>query len=223
MDHALPVILMSYRRYNDRSRTQRNRNDPRKRISDKKYEEEAIILDIIPVEFNKRRDRYKDEEIIQAMGTKWYTLLEVIPEDANGLSHHDLIKLNKENRNNIKTIIGRISYDDLSPVAEKNLLTVLDTLLNDNERYFVNWLNKIGPISIRLHSLHLIKGIGPKSLGIILKERKSQPFISYMDFEERTKIKDIKELIKQRIIDEIKGEDIKHYLFTRPHGKKDKR
>jgi putative nucleotide binding protein len=80
-------------------------------------------------------------------------------------------------------------------------------------------LNQASPISIRLHSLHLLKGIGPKSLDIILKERKLVPFTSFEDFEERTKIKDITTLIKQRIIDEITSDEEKHRLFTRPMPK----
>lgn len=196
-----------YTRDNDRSQR------PHKRV--KRYEESAIVIEVISPDRNRRRDRYKDAAILQVLGTSWFTLLEVIPEDDNTISLQDTITLSKEDREQVKTIIGRLKYENLTPIAERQLPLALDNILENQENRFLGFLNKASSISLRLHSLHLLKGIGPKSLEIILQERKILPFISLEDFEERTKVKDIRNLIKQRIIEEVTAEDMKHRLFTR--------
>jgi len=170
-------------------------------------------------EMNRKRGKYSDQSIMQVVGTSWFTLLEVIPEDANVVMLGDTIKLGKDERNKVQTIIGRIGYDDLTRVAELQLDDSITQIVEEREDKFVNWLNNSTPISLRMHSLHLIKGIGPKSLKIILAERKNKPFESYADFEERTGIGNIKGLLKQRIMDELTNEDEKHHLFTRNYHK----
>jgi len=204
--------------FNRRSRRD-SRRDSRRRQSSKKYEEEAIVLEVISPDMNRRRGKYSDAHILQVVGTSWFTLLEIIPEDPNVIMLGDAIKLGKDERNKIKTIIGRIGYDDLTRVAELQLDETIDLILEKYEEKFVTWLNKSTPISLRLHSLHLIKGIGPKSLTKILNERKVRDFESYEDFEERTGVSHIKSLIKQRILDELTDPDEKHYLFTRSYSK----
>ena len=72
---------MSYSRTSDR-RNYRERRSPTPRIT-KKYEEHAIVLDVIPADRNRRRDKYRGEPIIEALGQYWFTILEIIPEDEN--------------------------------------------------------------------------------------------------------------------------------------------
>lgn len=204
---------MSYR-----GRSRRD-NSQRKGSSQKKYEEDAIVLEVITPDRNRRRGRYGDSAILQVVGTSWFTLLEIIPADHNTVMLGDKIKLGKDERNQVETIIGRIAHDDLTPVGELQLDSAIETILEENSSRYVNWLNKSTPISLRLHSMHLIKGIGPKSLKVILDERKTKPFESYEEFEERTGIGNIRGLIKQRIIDELTDPTEKHFLFTRVYHK----
>jgi putative nucleotide binding protein len=209
---------LSYRRYQGRRRHEydNRQKGPKKQ---KKYEENGIVLEVIPTDLNRRRDKYKDQPIVQVIGMSWFTLLEIIPIDENAIMLQDSIVLSKEERSHVKTIIGRIYHENLTSIAELQLPIAIDSIIEGQHKRFVSWLNQASPISIRLHSLHLLKGIGPKSLDIILKERKLVPFTSFEDFEERTKIKDITTLIKQRIIDEITSDEEKHRLFTRPMPK----
>jgi putative nucleotide binding protein len=209
---------LSYRRYQGRRRHEydNRHKGPKKQ---KKYEENGIVLEVIPTDLNRRRDKYKDQPIVQAIGMSWFTLLEIIPIDENVIMLQDSIVLSKEERSQVKTIIGRINHENLTSIAELQLPIAIDSIIESQSKRFVSWLNQASPISIRLHSLHLLKGIGPKSLDIILKERKLVPFTSFEDFEERTKIKDIISLIKQRILDEIMSDEEKHRLFTRPMPK----
>ena len=204
---------MSYSRTSDR-RNYRERRKPTPRIT-KKYEEHAIVLDVIPADRNRRRDKYRGEPIIEALGQYWFTILEIIPEDENTIMLQDIIALSKEERNQIKTIIGRGTYENLTKIAELQLPIAIEKILETQSQRFMSFLNKASPISLRQHSLHLLKGIGPKSLTNILDERKILPFSSYEEFEERTKVKDIRALLKERILEEIITEDIKHRLFTR--------
>jgi putative nucleotide binding protein len=187
----------------------------------KKYEETALILDIIEGEISTRKDKYKGQTIVQAIGTNYFSLLEFIPteEKVSTLVFLDKIELGKDERAEVETIIGRISYDKLTNVAEGQIEEAIDKILDQNQDRFVLWLNNAKAISIRLHSLQVIKGIGPKGLKMFLDARKQKEFESYDDFEERTGISDIKSLIKNRILEELKDEDEKYHLFTRPTPK----
>ncbi|MHA2248704.1 MAG: DUF655 domain-containing protein, partial [Candidatus Kariarchaeaceae archaeon] len=186
---------MSYdgnRRYQGRRRQGYDNSRKRTPKKSKKYEETGIVLEVIPTDLNRRRDKYKDQPIVQAIGTFWFTLLEIIPNDENTIMLQDEITLSKDERSQVKTIIGRINFENLTSIAELQLPIAIDKILETQSKRFLAWLNQSSPISIRLHSLHLLKGIGPKSLNTILQERKIVPFTSYEEFEERTKIKDIK-------------------------------
>ena len=116
---------MSYR---GRSRRE---NPPRRGSSQKKYEEDAIVLEVISPDRNRRRGRYSDTAILQIVGTSWFTLLEIIPEDHNTVMLGDRIKLGKEERSQVSTIIGRIAHDDLTPVGELQLDSAVQTILEE--------------------------------------------------------------------------------------------
>ena len=123
---------MSYRSYQPR------RDIKNRRPVMKKYEEEAIILEVITPEQNRRKGKYTDETILQVMGTSWFTLLEIVPEDHNNIMLHDKILLGKDERSNIKTIIGRILFSELTPVAELQVPAAIDKILEEQETRFVS-------------------------------------------------------------------------------------
>ena len=203
---------MSERRYKDRNRSTRK---PFRKFQ-KRYEEKAIVLDVLSSENIRRRDIAKGEIRIQAIGTTWFTLLEVTPDAEKGrIMVQELILLNRDVDSKISKIVGRIEYQKLSNVGERGIERAIETIINTEEKRFITWINQAEAISIRLHKLQLIKGIGPKFMSNIISERKLIPFTSYSDFEDRTKLKDIRHLLKQRILQEIKGENIKYNLFTR--------
>jgi putative nucleotide binding protein len=108
-----------------------------------------------------------------------------------------------------------INYDDLTAVAQDNLPEVVRDFVKENEKLFVTFLNISEPITLKLHALELIPGIGKKTLRHILEARKEKPFESFEDFEKRTGFKNIVDAITERIINEIKGEE-KYYLFVEP-------
>lgn len=198
---------------------ERPSDDPHREKRSKKYEEEAIILDVLLPNAMNRRDKYRNKTLAQAVGTKWFTLLELILKSDATVMLQDRVPLNKEERNIVETIVGRISYEKLTPLATQQLDIAVDKIVSERESEFVDWVNKATPVSIRLHSLQLIKGIGKKSRESILQQRKIKPFESFEDIEERTEVKDLKSLIVKRIIEEISTPDEKHRLFTREEKK----
>ncbi|UXD21795.1 RNA-binding protein [Ignicoccus pacificus DSM 13166] len=118
-------------------------------------------------------------------------------------------------------IIGKIyviKYEDLTGVAQESLPEVVRDFVKENEKLFVTFLNISEPITLKLHSLELIPGVGKKTLRHILDERKVKPFESFEDFEKRTGFKNIVDALVERIIREIKGEE-KYYLFVEPEGR----
>ncbi|MHA1628104.1 MAG: DUF655 domain-containing protein, partial [Candidatus Baldrarchaeia archaeon] len=71
------------------------------------------------------------------------------------------------------------------------------------------------PITMRMHQLELLPGIGKKIMWEILEERKKKPFESFKDLTSRIKMPDPVKAIVKRILIELEGED-KYYLFVRP-------
>ncbi len=199
--------------------TKRRPSDDTHNRRTKKYEEEAIVLDILPPNSINRHDKYRNKTLVQAVGTKWFTLLELIIKSDSTVMLQDRLALDKEHRKEVETIIGRIHYDKLTSLATQQLELAVTKIVEEREREFVDWVNKATPVSIRLHSLQLVKGIGKKSRESILQQRKIKPFESFEDIEQRTEVKDIKSLIVKRIIEEISNPEEKHRLFTRDEKK----
>lgn len=201
------------------------RRETKRSFVNTKQEEEGIILEILDPSNNRKRGKYAEASIIQVVGTAWFTLLEIVPKDVNLLSLGDKIKIDKNEDNNIESIIGRVSFDDLTRVAELQFNDSFDKMIDDREAWYVNWLNKAMPISLRYHSLNLIDGIGPKYLKKILAVRKENEFLSFDDFENRTGISNIKNLIKDRVMTELTDDTEKYNVFTRrnPNQRQDRR
>ena len=108
-----------------------------------------------------------------------------------------------------------IKYEDLTSVAQSSLPEVLKKIILENEKMFVEFFNIAEPITLRLHAIELLPGVGRKLLTEILEARKAKPFESFEDLAKRTHLKHPVETLVERIIKEIKGEE-KYYLFVEP-------
>jgi len=108
-----------------------------------------------------------------------------------------------------------IDFNDLTTVARENLSEILKEYVKENEPLFVAFINIAEPITLKLHALELIPGIGKKTLMHILEARKDRPFESFEDFEKRTGFKGIVEALAERILKELQGNE-KYYLFVEP-------
>ncbi len=181
-------------------------------------EYEVYILDYLP--YGNPLDRhveYRNKPVAQAIGTRFFTLLEVEPYSGIDLVPGEKVELNRESK--IRRIIGRITYDDLTSTAKDNLEEIIRKIVLENEKVFVDLFNKAEPITLKLHTLELLPGIGKKTMKLILEERRKKPFESFRDLQERVKLSDPVKTIVDRIILELKGED-KYYLFIKPPKQK---
>lgn len=179
----------------------------------KKTENNALVLDYLPEgrEFGAK----KREPLIQCIGDKWFTLLEVIPKRHGNFEQFSEIPLPKSEKGEgpIRAIKQKITINDLTNTAYNALEEAILRIVNKNERRFVAFFNRAQPITNRIHSLQLIPGIGKKLMWEFLQVRKQLPFVSFEDIEKRVKISDIRRMLVKRILQELEGEE-KHYLFT---------
>ncbi len=189
-------------------------------------EEFAIILDFLPQgnPFDKHPE-HKRTPIAQVVGDKYFTLFELVVPEGEYFEIGEKIYVGPEyiGKGPIKAVSEPIDYNDLTTVAKENLPTMIARIIKEKEDLFVKIFNIAEPITLRMHMLELIPGIGKKTLKIILEERKRSPFTSFKDIEERlalrgVKLHEIERLLAERIISEMRGEE-RYYLFLKPKVK----
>lgn len=161
----------------------------------------------------KSGDR-KAEPLVQGVGDKYFNLLEVVVKDDLSLNTGDRIYIGSEKREKVKYIRSRISYNELTNFAQTELEEILDDIIEKYEDRFVEFFNRSGSVTTRLHSLELLPGIGKRHMWGIIKERKRKKFESFDDLKERVDmLPEPKKMIKKRIIEEFKNKD-RHRLFV---------
>jgi len=174
-------------------------------------EEYAMILDIITDNSNS----FKDTQMIQAIGTTTFTLLELVAKDDAVLKVGQKVYIGSDKREEIQYIKRTLFVDKLSGDAKSELLFVLTEIVEDRETEFVNFFNMAGPITIRKHSFEIIPRIGKKHLADLIEERNKSKFESFKNIEERCPyLQDVAKAIAQRILIEIDGDD-DFKFFTR--------
>jgi putative nucleotide binding protein len=173
-------------------------------------DEYAKVLDFL--EHGKSDDR--DERVAQVIGTENYTLLELVMREDERPKGGEEVYIGDGDREKVEFIKQRISYDDLTGSAQSEIKYVLDALLSENEDEFVEFFNEATPVTPRRHAFELLPGIGSKHMQELIDEREEGDFESLQDVKERApSIPDPKEAIRERIVQEMKGET-KHKLFT---------
>ncbi|MEM7821829.1 MAG: DUF655 domain-containing protein [Candidatus Aenigmatarchaeota archaeon] len=169
------------------------------------------VLDFLP--HGKPSDR-RAEPLAQAIGEKFFSLLEVVLKDGVRVKTGDRLYIGEEKRDNVKYIRGRIGYQELTGFAKNELEKIITELINENEKRFVDFFNKAPPVTTRLHTLELLPGIGKKHLWQIISERKKKAFENFKDVQERVPmLPDPKRMVIRRIIDELEGKD-RYRLFV---------
>jgi len=174
-------------------------------------EEYAIVLDYLP-----HGDPLKGirEPIVYALGKEYFLLLSLIPKPNTKIEILEEVYIGDGPRPKIKTVLQRIKYNDLPPLAKDNLPKAIEKIVKEKEQKFVEFFNKAGPINVRVHSLELLPGIGKTTLNSILEQREIEKFKSFEDIKNRVKgIKDPINILVERILEEIKGEE-KYRLFV---------
>src|SRR3989344_4566753 len=175
-------------------------------------EEKAVVLDYLA---KGKSSAFKPEPLAQVLGTKFFTLLEVVPKTE--LKVLEEVSIGKEQRDKIEFIKKRIAFKELTSNAVGEINKAIEKIIQEDRQKFLDFYNKSGSISIRMHQLELLPGLGKKHMLDILDERKKKQFESFEEIEKRVKLmpNPVQAIVK-RILQELQEDDLKHYLFARP-------
>lgn len=175
-------------------------------------EDYAIVLDYLP---KGPSAAFKSEPIAQVLGTRFFTLLEVSPKVE--LKLHEKVYIGKDKRDQIDFIKRRIDFKELTSTASAELEKAIEQVVLEEKQVFLDFFNNSKSISLRMHQLELLPGLGQKHTADILSEREKKPFESFEDLIERIKLmpNPVKIVVK-RVLEELEDSNLKHYLFVRP-------
>ncbi|ELZ94174.1 hypothetical protein C440_11153 [Haloferax mucosum ATCC BAA-1512] len=182
--------------------------------------EYAIVLDVLRHGRQGDNRRFDAEPIAYALGESNFRLLELtLVEDADVSIGDSVVVSPTADRNVVESVV-EVSYGDLSNTATAEVEYVVSDIIDADEQRFVDFYNDAQPITLRLHQLNLLPGIGKKLRDKILEERKRRgPFESFEDLEERVSgLHHPKDVIAERIMDELQDNDVKYKTFVRIDG-----
>ena len=178
---------------------------------------EAVIVDYLPHgRPDDTRPQYQKAALAYALETESFDLLELtLTEDAD-VNIVDRIPIDETANDAVIEDVADIEYDDLSNSGVSELEYAIEAIIDADEQRFVDFYNDAQPISLRLHQLNLLPGIGKKLRNKIIDKRKRQPFESFEDLADRVGgLHNPKEVIAERIMDELRDEDLKYKIFVR--------
>lgn len=164
-------------------------------------EEYAIVLDFLPYGYPLEQ---KMMPIAQAIGTKKFTLLQLVPRRGFKFEVGEEVYIGDGKRDKVQYILGRCPREKLTETAKIQLEEFIDKTVGENAQEFVDFYNKAQAINTRLHQFELLPGFGKKHTNAILKAREEKPFESFEDLRKRvTNIPDPKKAIEKRIFEEL--------------------
>mgnify|MGYP002761226223 FL=1 len=178
---------------------------------------EAVIVDYLPHgRPDDTRPQYQKAALAYALETESFDLLELtLTEDAD-VNIVDRIPIDEAANDAVIEDVADIEYDDLSNSGVSELEYAIEAIIDADEQRFVDFYNDAQPITLRLHQLNLLPGIGKKLRNKIIDKRKRQPFESFADLADRVGgLHNPKEVIAERIMDELRDEDLKYKIFVR--------
>ena len=174
-------------------------------------EEIAIVLDFLP---NGYPLEGKMVPVAQAIGLKYFTLLQLVPRRGITLQLKEEIYIGSGKRDKISYILGRLPKEKITETAKLQLQDFVIKVINEQEQRFVEFFNKAEPINTRLHQLELLPGFGKKHMQAIITERENKPFESFDDIKKRVKaIPDPKKTAEKRLLEEL-TEPVKYKIFA---------
>jgi len=176
-------------------------------------EEYAYVLDYLPCGAS---GSYSREPKVQLVGENFFTLLEATVKPNSNPAIGSRVYVGKDSRDVVEKIKKRLSFNELTAAAKDALPNVLRQIIMAREKDFIKFINTAGPISVRVHQLDLIPGIGKKNMEILLEERAKKPFEDFAEVKKRvpTWLDPIGSFV-ERIMSELEGKE-KHYFFAKP-------
>ncbi|QLG62743.1 DUF655 domain-containing protein [Halorarum salinum] len=181
---------------------------------------EAVILDFLPNgDPADNRAPHQKPALAYALDTDDFRLFRLQIVDGADVSIGDGLVVDPEPDPAVVDRMTEIGYDDLTRNAQGELEYAVEELVEREERRFVDFFNDAGPISLRLHQLNLLPGIGKKLRNNILDERKRGPFESFDDVTDRVSgLHHPQDVLVERIMEELRDEDLKYRTFVGRNG-----
>lgn len=171
----------------------------------RKYEEYAYVLDF--VERGKSSTvRGREGIMVTGIGEDRLTLLEILGVPDSSFEVGERIYIGKEGRTKVLSVLGKMVYQKISSTAQNELAEVVEIIVNQNEKKFIDYINNCQPLTPRIHALELIPGIGKTYMKLMLEEREKKKFESFDDLQNRVGLKEPIKQICKRILEEITGE-----------------
>ena len=174
-------------------------------------EEYAIVLDYLPNGYPLER---KMIPIVQAIGEKNLTLLELVPRRGTNFEIGERVYIGEGKRDKVYYILGRLSSEKISESAKTQLEEFIKKIVKERENEFVTFFNKSEAINKRVHQLEFLPGLGKKHMQDILKQREEKPFESFEDIRKRIpNLPDPEKAVERRIFKELVDKE-RYNLFV---------
>jgi putative nucleotide binding protein len=181
-------------------------------------EEFGYILDYLPYgRSDDNRPMYQKRPLVQGIGEKHFVLMEMMPKENVIPKAQDRVYIGDRDRPVIDHVKRRVVYNELTHGAQMEIPAAIEKIVLADEKRFLAFFNEAYPITTRLHMLELLPGIGKKLMWGIIDERKKGKFASFKDLVDRVKgLHTPEKLITNRVLDELKDDNIKYRIFTTP-------
>jgi len=175
---------------------------------------EVVVLDVLPHgRTEDDRPQYQKQPLVYAVGVADFQLYECVVSEADDVAIGDRMDVHEAD---VVETLNRVDYDDLPSGAASELEYAVEELVAAEEERFVDFYNEAQPITLRLHQLNLLPGIGKKLRNNILDGRERRPFEDFGDLESRVSgLHNPEEILVERILEEIREEDLKYRTFVR--------
>lgn len=173
----------------------------------------ATVLDYLPHgRPDDDRPQYQKPSLVHAVEWDSFQIVECVLADDTDVSIGDTADIDSSDIDEVRDI----AFDDLTSGARSEIEYAIEDIIASNEQRFVDHYNEAQPITLRLHQLNLLPGIGKKLRNNILEERKRRPFDSFEDIEERVSgLHNPQDVLAKRIQEEIREDDLKYCSFVR--------
>lgn len=177
----------------------------------------AVVLDFLPRgRSDDDRPQYQRSPVALAVGVPSFGLYEMSLDDDSDITIGDRVVVAPPDECDpgIQDV-NEIAYGDLTGGAQSELEYAVAEIVEDEEERFADYYSEAQPITLRLHQLDLLPGIGDTLRNAILDERKRGPFEGFADVEERVEgLHDAEEKVVERILEELRGDDVKYRAFV---------
>ena len=172
----------------------------------------AVLLDVLPTgRPDDDRPQSRKSPVAYGLDAESFALYELSLGDDPDLSVGDRFAVDGP-------AVGRyraVSFDDLTRNAAAEIEYAVEAIVDADEDRFVDFYTEAEPVTLRLHRLDLLPGIGETLRNNVLDARKRGPFESFADIESRVSgLHRPREVIVERIVEEIREDDLKHRTFV---------